>query len=121
MQDIIKVIIKDPEDKAREKTMINATKEFQYEVGGLFKLVYLDAIDGIVMIVNKERNLKELGLNFPLGDGFVVGTAVFVGGTKCKKGVEFRGLTDEEIQTVYNVIEGDKHYKNLKILIEENQ
>jgi len=118
MQDIIRAIIKDPGEKAREKTMINSLKELQYEVGGLFKVLRLGCIGGILMIINKERNLKELGLNFPLGNGFIVGTAVFVGEEAGEESGDLRGLTEAEIQIVHRIIEGDERYKDLDSLVD---
>ena len=117
MQDIIKVIIKDPGEKARVKTMINSPKELQYEVGGLFKVLCLGSLVGILIIVNKEGNLKELGLNFPLGNGFIVGSAVFVGADEGEAAGGLRGLTEAEVEIVFKIIDGDEQYKNLKSLV----
>jgi len=119
MQDIINVIIKDPGDKARKKTMVNALKELQYEVGGLINVIYLGDMDGILMIVNEEGKLKGLGVNFKLFNDLIIGTAVFVGGAEGEQGREFRGLTDQEIEIVYKIIEGKENCKGHKSLVEK--
>lgn len=119
MQDIINVIIKDPGDKARKKTMVNTLKELQYEVGGLINVVYLGDIDGILMIVNEEGKLKGLGVNFTLYNDIIIGTAVFIGGAEGEEGREFRGLTDEEIEIVYKIIEGNENCKAHKNLVDK--
>ena len=119
MQDIINVIIKDPGDKARKKTMVNALKELQYEVGGLINVIYLGDMDGILMIVNEEGKLKGLGVNFKLFNDLIIGTAVFVGGAEGEQGREFRGLTDQEIEIVYKIIEGNENCKAHKNLVDK--
>lgn len=75
----IRVLIKNPGEKARLWNIENELETLQYIVGGYIET--LTVSDTLVMIFNEEGKMKDLPFNFYLygGEDFVVGPCIFAG------------------------------------------
>lgn len=96
----MRVIIKDPGQKARAWTIENELETLQYIVDGYIEAVQLGC--GVVAICDEEGKLKGKKPNYPLPNGdCLVGTVIFCS----TKGEDFAGLTDEQAEVVKGWLE----------------
>lgn len=96
----MKVVVKEPGRKSKEREVENTLEMLHNLVGGYIECVSTISTN-IVMIVNEEGKLRDLDNNFEYYNDMIVGTAVFVG----VDGEDFRSLTDEEIDEVkYDIL-----------------
>lgn len=97
----IRVLIKDPGQKAREWDIENDLKTLQHIVGGYIEVVTLG--EHLAMIINEEGKLIGLPLNFPIhsGEDWIVGPAIFAG----VDGEDFASLDDYQISLLKRHLE----------------
>ena len=96
-------------DVGKEPEVVRAVNEldaFQSAVGGDIEILTLTPERNILMVVNAEGKMKKLESNLKLGNVTVVGNAVIVG---CDpEEVEFRSLTNEELQMALDFLHTSK-------------
>ncbi|MBY0092602.1 DUF3846 domain-containing protein [Priestia aryabhattai] len=96
-------------DVGEEPKVVRAVNEldaFQSAVDGDIEVITLTPERNILMVVNAEGKMKKLEDNLSLGNDVVVGNAVIVG---CDpEEVEFRSLTNEELQMALDFLHTSK-------------
>ncbi len=86
----IKVIIKQPHRVPYSTNISNTLENLQRTVGGYIELLRPDlGVPRMAFIVNKEGKLRGLHPNFQVYGEVIAGTAVFLGLTAGKDGIEF--------------------------------
>lgn len=108
----MKAIIKEVGQSPRVEDIKNDLATLQGLVGGYIECVTVGK--GIILVVNEEGKLDGLPVNFPLGNDFIVGTAVFVA-----DGFDgdFTDLSDEQIETVMGSIYDEKQTETADRLV----
>lgn len=96
----MKAIIKEVGKNPRVEDIKNDLETLQGLVGGYIEAV--NAGQGICLVCNEEGKINGLPANFPIGNDFIVGTAVFVA---YGKDGEFADLTDDQIAALTNFLE----------------
>lgn len=77
MDELISVIIKEPNKKPKRKTIKNTLADFQKVVGGQIEAVYI--AENIVMVVNEEGIPLALPYNCTMCGHVIYGTLVLAG------------------------------------------
>lgn len=94
----MKIVVKEPYKDPYIKEVNGTLEEYQSIVGGYIEVVLFK--DDILLVCNEEGKLIELEPNLYLRGDIIVGTVFFIG----RDEENFRGLTDEEIQEIMNLI-----------------
>ena len=97
----IRVLIKDPGQKAREWNIENQLETLQSIVGGYIEMIPIG--DTMAMIVDEEGKLKGKKWNFDIHGGAdcIVGTCIFTG----VDGEDMTGLDDYQIRMLRRKLE----------------
>lgn len=95
----MKIVVIEPCENARIEEIEGELLEMQHIVGGYIESVPFEDIPGLVIVCDKDGNLKGLEDNFENFDDVICGTAFI-----CRGGEEdFESLTDDEAQQVCEI------------------
>ena len=98
----MKIVIIEPNEKARVEEIGGSLCEMQQIVGGLIETVPLEELPELRIVCNQEGKWKGLEDNFANYDDIICGIAFI-----CKNGKEdFAGLTDDEAEQVLELFNG---------------
>ena len=98
----MKIVIIEPNEKARIEEIGGSLREMQQIVGGNIESVPFEDLPELRIVCNEEGKLLGLEDNFVNFDDIICGTAFI-----CKAGKEdFESLTDEEAEMALEILNG---------------